>query len=79
MHAHLGDRQSASFSDFRHRTNQIRVIAEGLFDQTEWKLVLLFVDDCETRFAAHERSMAGVHNVLAESRTVERTNGGADR
>ena len=45
-------------NEFRHRANQVRTIAEGLFDKTERKLVLLFVDDCETRFAVHERGEA---------------------
>jgi len=34
------------------------LIAEGLFDKTERKLVLLFVDDCERRFAKKAKSKA---------------------
>ena len=44
--------------EFRHHASQVRLIAEGLFDQTERKQVLLFVDDCERRFARTRRVAA---------------------
>ena len=44
--------------EFRHRASQVRLIAEGLFDHTERRLVLLFVDDSEKRFANQERGIA---------------------
>ena len=50
--------EQTSFDEFHHRANQVRVIARGLFDETERSLVLLFVDDCEKRFAIHERDIA---------------------
>ena len=37
--------------EFRHRANQVSLIAEGIFDKTERGLILLFVDDCDRRFA----------------------------
>jgi hypothetical protein len=63
-------------SEFRLRANQVRLIAEGLFDKTERNLVLLFVDDCEKRFAIRERSTVGGHDAAAESDVAEHANGG---
>jgi hypothetical protein len=44
--------------EFHHRANQVRVIAEGLYDKTERGLVLRFVDDCERRFAGKPKRAA---------------------
>ena len=45
--------------EFHYRANQVRVIAEGLYDKTERGLVLTFVDNCERRFASLELEIAG--------------------
>ena len=45
--------------EFQHRASQVRLIAEGLFDHTERRIVLQFVDDCERRFVTHEREITG--------------------
>lgn len=65
-------------SEFRHRASQVRMIAESLFDHTERKLVLLFVDDCETRFAMRERIMTSGDDALAKSHVGAHANGGGD-
>lgn len=44
--------------EFHRRASEVREIAQGIFDPTERRLVLLFVDDCEKRFAI-QRDIAG--------------------
>jgi hypothetical protein len=44
--------------EFRHRADQVRRIAESIFDHTERAFVFQFVEDCERRFASLEREIA---------------------
>ena len=64
--------------DFRHRANEVREIAQTLFDTAERAKVLLFVDDYETRFAIRERNMATGYGAHVDSRAVRHANGGGE-
>ena len=41
--------------EFRHRADQVRRIAQTIFDHHERAFVFQFVDDCEKRFSSLER------------------------
>lgn len=49
--------EKTNLDEFRRRANEVREIAQTLFDKAERAIVLMFVDDCEKRIAKE----AGAH------------------
>ena len=44
-----------SLTEFYHRAEEIRKIAQGIFDKTERKILLKFVKDCEKLVAPSDK------------------------
>ena len=45
-----------TIAEFHRRADKVRKIAEGIFDKTERRTLLRFVDDCEKLVAEYARA-----------------------
>ena len=51
--------EKTNLDEFRRRANEVRGIAQTLYDKAERAIVLMFVDDCEKQIAKEARPQAG--------------------